>query len=66
MPDAIDRDEYILNDVGAVQLNRCWIYGQFVRGILDAAMHILDASALPLVHHSSAVHVSRTIAAIVR
>ena len=44
MASEIDRDEYVLNDHGAIWTTggrKHWNYGQFEKGILDATLHVL-------------------------
>uniref|UniRef100_A0A8C2XPT6 protein-glutamine gamma-glutamyltransferase n=1 Tax=Cyclopterus lumpus TaxID=8103 RepID=A0A8C2XPT6_CYCLU len=61
-----ERREYVLNDYGVIYqgslgsvVNRDWIYGQFERGVLDACIHILDASRMPIYDRGNVIKLVR-------
>uniref|UniRef100_A0A4W5KEK9 Transglutaminase-like domain-containing protein n=1 Tax=Hucho hucho TaxID=62062 RepID=A0A4W5KEK9_9TELE len=64
MPNEEDRQEYVMNENGCIYEEesgdgRQWFYGQFVEGILDACIQILDDSHMPLINRGDAVKVCR-------
>ncbi|CDR18398.1 unnamed protein product [Oncorhynchus mykiss] len=64
MPNEEERQEYVMNENGYIYQEesgdgRQWYYGQFVEGILDACIKILDDSHMPLVNRGDAVKVCR-------
>uniref|UniRef100_A0A4W5L5C7 Coagulation factor XIII A chain n=1 Tax=Hucho hucho TaxID=62062 RepID=A0A4W5L5C7_9TELE len=64
MPSEEDRQEYVMNENGCMYQEesgggRQWFYGQFVEGILDVCIQILDDSNMPLVNRGDAVKVCR-------
>ncbi|XP_071027027.1 coagulation factor XIII A chain-like [Oncorhynchus clarkii lewisi] len=64
MPNEEERQEYVMNENGYIYQEesgdgRQWYYGQFVEGILDACIKILDDSHMPLVNRGDAVNVCR-------
>ncbi|XP_056290742.1 coagulation factor XIII A chain-like [Pseudoliparis swirei] len=61
-----ERHEYVLNDSGNIYqgsldsvVNRDWMYGQFELGVLDACIHILDASRMPITDRGNVITVVR-------
>lgn len=72
MPNADERDEYVLNDVGkiwrgthAAPKATAWSYGQFESGVLDACLQVLDRSSLSAPHRSNPLYVCREVALMV-
>ncbi|KAM8823302.1 coagulation factor XIII A chain-like [Spinachia spinachia] len=72
LPNASEREEYVLNDHGVIYQGsvgsvtyREWIYGQFERGILDACISILDVSRMPIHERGDVIKVVRKGSAMV-
>uniref|UniRef100_A0A671WPR1 protein-glutamine gamma-glutamyltransferase n=1 Tax=Sparus aurata TaxID=8175 RepID=A0A671WPR1_SPAAU len=66
LPDGAERSEYVLNDIGVINQgsvgavsSRNWMYGQFERGVLDACIHILDASRMPIFNRGNIIQLIR-------
>ncbi|XP_068616197.1 coagulation factor XIII A chain-like [Brachionichthys hirsutus] len=66
LPEEDERKEFVLNDAGMIfcgtdenVLKRNWMYGQFERGVLDACIHILDSSLMPISDRGSIIKVIR-------
>ncbi|XP_029385498.1 coagulation factor XIII A chain-like [Echeneis naucrates] len=66
LPDESEKHEYVLNDNGVIfqgsvgsMSTRNWMYGQFEKGILDACIHILDASRMPIHDRGNIIKVVR-------
>uniref|UniRef100_A0A3B4UVT0 protein-glutamine gamma-glutamyltransferase n=1 Tax=Seriola dumerili TaxID=41447 RepID=A0A3B4UVT0_SERDU len=66
VPNEGERREYVLNDTGVIYQgsvgavsHRNWMYGQFERGILDACIHILDASRMPIYNRGNIIKLVR-------
>ena len=67
-----DRDEYVLNDIGAIwkgsytnQETLAWSYGIFDEGVLDACLIILEQSKIPILLRSSPVYVAKRLSKMV-
>lgn len=72
MPDEIERDEYVLNEIGKIWRGSqnslkptFWSYGQNDEAVLEACMMLLEKSKLPLPMRNSPLHVARAISAMV-
>uniref|UniRef100_A0A667YVR0 protein-glutamine gamma-glutamyltransferase n=1 Tax=Myripristis murdjan TaxID=586833 RepID=A0A667YVR0_9TELE len=66
LPDEAERREYVLNEYGIIYQGavkavsqRTWLYGQFELGVLDACIHILDASRMPIYHRGNVIKLVR-------
>ncbi|XP_036935017.1 coagulation factor XIII A chain-like [Acanthopagrus latus] len=66
LSDGAERSEYVLNDIGIINQgsvgavsSRNWMYGQFERGVLDACIHILDASRMPIFNRGNVIKLIR-------
>ncbi|XP_077365588.1 coagulation factor XIII A chain-like [Festucalex cinctus] len=71
-PDEQGRQEYVLNETGAIYmgsreilLSRDWAYGQFDRGILDACIYILDACRMPIKNRGDPISMVRKGSALI-
>ncbi|XP_077411207.1 coagulation factor XIII A chain-like [Vanacampus margaritifer] len=71
-PDEPGRQEYVLNETGAIYmgsretlLSRDWAYGQFDRGILDACIYILDACRMPIKNRGDPISMVRKGSALI-
>lgn len=67
--DEDDRNEYVMNESGRVYVGggygRWWIFGQFEKVCLEAALYLLDISYLNTEAHGNVVQVSRALSAMV-
>ncbi|XP_068027269.1 LOW QUALITY PROTEIN: protein-glutamine gamma-glutamyltransferase K-like [Melanerpes formicivorus] len=72
MEDTSGLAEYVLNDRGTIFYGteeqiaeRCWNYGQFEPGVLDASLYILDRRGMPHSARGDPVMVARVVSAMV-
>ncbi|KAG7525320.1 hypothetical protein JOB18_025564 [Solea senegalensis] len=72
VPNASERNEYVLNDIGVLYqgtagsiAHRNWMFGQFERGILDACIYILDTSLMPISDRGNIIKVIRKASAMI-
>ncbi|XP_039546432.1 coagulation factor XIII A chain-like [Pimephales promelas] len=71
IPREIDRQEYVMNDVGTIYngdannfISRSWNFGQFEEGVLDACLFVLDSGKVPLIFRGSALEIVRQASAL--
>lgn len=72
LPNELERQEYVLNDVGRIYTGstrnkeyRDWYFEQFNKGMLKAVMFIMNRSGLTPIERSDPVKVARAISAMV-